>query len=109
MSTPSRWPARSSRPASASSCASAPLDARLPVAIIPGLLVRAAGKEVPVTRPGAPSDAHGYDLRSEQPGGLWRESEAFLRAGRGRRSLKTQQCDHAETPCPVHFFGGAEP
>src|SRR5438094_277237 len=36
-------------------------DGGPPVAIIPGLLVRAAGKDVPVTRPGAPSDANGYD------------------------------------------------
>ena len=34
-------------------------------------------------------------------GGLWRESEAFLRAGHGTAwSLKTQQCEYAETSWP---------
>src|SRR5436305_4810880 len=47
-------------------CVSRPLDTPRGVAIMPGPLDKAECRNVPEPRPGAPSDANGYDLRSEQ-------------------------------------------
>ena len=65
---------------------------------MPGLLGRAACENVPETRPGAPSDADGYDKFREQMEASGASRRFFYAPARWRRSLKTQQCDHAETP-----------
>src|ERR1041385_5681665 len=98
MSRRPRSQARSSRPESASFCAFALLDTPSRPAIMPGLLGRAACENVPETRPGAPSDADGYDKFREQMEASGASRRFFYAPARWRRSLKTQQCDHAETP-----------
>ena len=62
-------------------------------AIMLGPLGRVACKTVPVPRPGAPSDADGYDGCPQHRRPLARVGGFFTRRPPRRRSLKTQQCE----------------
>ena len=90
---------RCSRPESASSSASAPLDRRVGVAIIPRLPDRAASESPGTSTLERPSDAIGYDdFRASQ--GLWRESEAFLRRQAATVFENSTACVYVETSRP---------
>ena len=82
---------RSFRPESGVSCAFAPLDTPLSAATIRRLLDERRRK-VPVTRQLERLRTQSDTTQvPEISGGLWRESEVFLRPSHRQRSLKTQQ------------------